>query len=332
MSNQSKFFNLNESYRERFYQIPKVFFTNKEYKKLTNDAKIAYAILRDRLNLSIKNNWVDEEENIYFIYSNDKLMEILNCGKEKLSKIKKSLEKTGLLVQKRRGLNKTNILYLLKPNVTEEDIYQIDKQENDLEPSDIKEVRKSNFQKTDNRTSRGSEIERQEVRKPNENDNDLSKTNINDTESNDMNDLNDDIYIKNKHSNHANHSNHFLNEFGDENDKQVLLQEFPEELTKYLLNYSYEELEVIKAIILKAKKAFNSRYSDTHYLLEDIEDELLISLKRFKKALYNKKLKGQNETLQTMQGYLMTIIVSELEELRALEKRRDKVASNIFNF
>ncbi|WP_083309769.1 MULTISPECIES: replication initiator protein A [unclassified Staphylococcus] len=147
-----QFYSIQENYRERFYAIPKVFFTSEKYKTLSNDTKMAYAILKDRLNLSIKNNWVDENGNVYFIYSNDKLMKILNCKKEKLSKIKKALQDKGLLVQKRRGFNKTNILYLLKPIVTDKDIYLLDKEENEVETYCDKEVRKSNTEKFENRT------------------------------------------------------------------------------------------------------------------------------------------------------------------------------------
>lgn len=66
-----KLYNINEEYREKFYQIPKVFFTNPKYIKLSNDAKMAWGILRDRLDLSIKNGWVDSKTgNIYFYYKN----------------------------------------------------------------------------------------------------------------------------------------------------------------------------------------------------------------------------------------------------------------------
>ena len=176
-----QFYSIQENYRERFYAIPKVFFTSEKYKTLSNDTKMAYAILKDRLNLSIKNNWVDENGNVYFIYSNDKLMKILNCKKEKLSKIKKALQDKGLLVQKRRGFNKTNILYLLKPIVTDEDIYLLDREENEVETYCDKEVRKSNTEKFENRTPRSSKIERREVRKSNTNDTDFNNTNFNNT-------------------------------------------------------------------------------------------------------------------------------------------------------
>lgn len=293
---------MQENYKERFYQIPKVFFTSENYKNLTNDMKIAYAILRDRLNLSIKNNWVDEDGNIYFVYSNEKLMEILNCKKEKLTKIKKGLENDGLLIQKRRGLNKPNILYLMKPIVTERDIYKIEKEKNDVELYGEKEVRKSNT-----------------------NDTDFNDIDFNDTENNDMNDLND-IKYKNEISNH---SNQFTHNF---DDKEMLLQEFPEQLTNYLLKYDYRDLEIIKAVILKAKKSFNSRHEDMHYMLEDIEDEILTSLKRLKKAIHDRGVKGQKETIKSMQAYLMQTILTELEETHALYMRRKNMKQyNIFN-
>jgi len=47
---------------------------------LSNDAKITWSILRDRLNLSIRNNWVDGNGEIFFIYTNEKLKSILNIS------------------------------------------------------------------------------------------------------------------------------------------------------------------------------------------------------------------------------------------------------------
>ncbi|EUI22876.1 hypothetical protein Q114_02863, partial [Staphylococcus aureus M1440] len=142
-----QFFTVEENYKERFYQLPKVFFTNPNYKDLSNDAKIAYAILRDRLQLSIKNNWIDTDGNIYFIYTVADLEVILNCGNKKITKIKKELENVDLLIQKRQGLNKPNLLYLLKPAITKNDIYEIDKAENEDDPLPDKEVSKGHVQK-----------------------------------------------------------------------------------------------------------------------------------------------------------------------------------------
>ncbi len=67
-------FNIQQQYREKnFTNYRKCFFTNKKYMQLSNDAKIAYALLKDRLELSIKNNWFDENGDIFFIFTNEKL-------------------------------------------------------------------------------------------------------------------------------------------------------------------------------------------------------------------------------------------------------------------
>ncbi len=118
-----KFYSTNEVYGETYYQLPKVFFTNKNYINLSNDAKIAYSILKDRFNYSIKNNWVDNEQHIYFIYTNKELMSILNCSEKKVISIKKELSKTKLLFQKRIGLNQPNRLYLGKPEANAQDVF-----------------------------------------------------------------------------------------------------------------------------------------------------------------------------------------------------------------
>ncbi|EIA8297667.1 replication initiator protein A [Enterococcus faecalis] len=124
-------------YGETYYQLPKVFFTNKNYINLSNDAKIAYSLLKDRFNYSIKNNWVDNEKHIYFIYSNKELMSILNCSEKKVISIKKELSNTKLLVQKRVGLNQPNRLYLGKPKANAQDVFL---QENIAEPIDTSET------------------------------------------------------------------------------------------------------------------------------------------------------------------------------------------------
>ncbi|WP_458172613.1 replication initiator protein A, partial [Enterococcus faecalis] len=124
------------------YQMPKVFFTNELYKSLSNDAKIAYMLLKDRFDSSVKNNWVDNEDNIYFIYTVAELMTLLNCREGKVSKIKKELEAVNLLKQKKGRVKKINgkiettpnLLYLGKPIVTSEDVFKINEEQNNVNP------------------------------------------------------------------------------------------------------------------------------------------------------------------------------------------------------
>lgn len=126
----NRYYNIYEEYGLKYYQLPKVFFTNEKYKNMSNDAKIAWALLKDRFELSVKNGWYDESGNIYFIYTNEDLKEILNVGNNKLSKIKKELQENDLLEQKRIGQGKPNRLYIKKPIITDSDIYLIETGEN----------------------------------------------------------------------------------------------------------------------------------------------------------------------------------------------------------
>ncbi|HAP4874233.1 TPA: replication initiator protein A, partial [Enterococcus faecalis] len=137
-----QFYKSKEIYREKYYQMPKVFFTNEVYKSLSNDAKIAYMLLKDRFDNSVKNNWVDSEDNVYFIYTVAELMTLLNCREGKVSKIKKELEAVNLLKQKKGRVKKINgkiettpnLLYLGKPNVTSEDVFKINEEQNNVNP------------------------------------------------------------------------------------------------------------------------------------------------------------------------------------------------------
>ena len=309
-----KYFKKKEQYQERFYQLPKVFFTNEIYKKLSLEAKVAYSILRDRLELSLQNDWVDSEENIYFIYTNENLMEILNLGKNKVVKIKKELESVNLLRQKRLGLNKPNMLYLIKPEVTEDDIYKIQNEEKTNKSTDDKEVCKTNFRKFTKQTSGSLQNKLPEVCETNSNDTEFSDTEFSDTEFSDTHDMNDIYNIKSMsntvfHPNHSNHQSKTSDTLSKQEEARYELQEFPEHLATYLMNYSLSEIQIIKGIILKAKRSFHDERTDEivmPYTLENIEDELIDVLKRFRIIL-----KKKNESVQYMQSYLMCCIKSE---------------------
>ncbi|RIL40796.1 replication protein, partial [Staphylococcus gallinarum] len=201
-------FNIKEIQKEKFYQLPKVFFTNPKYTNLSNDAKITWSILRDRLDLSIRNNWIDENGDIFFIYTNEKLKSILNISSpNKLSKIKKELTQADLFNQIRVGLNKPNKLYIKKPEVTEADIYYISQQENDVESCNDTDVSKSYVQNYDNNTSGNINLIHQDISKSYANDTEFIDTDYIKTENNDTNDLNDtsNNISTNTHSDHTNH-------------------------------------------------------------------------------------------------------------------------------
>ncbi|HCR4650822.1 TPA: replication initiator protein A, partial [Enterococcus faecium] len=123
-------------------------FTNEKYMDLSNDAKIAYMLLKDRFDYSVKNNWVDSDDNIFFIFTVEELMKLLQCREGKVSKIKKELEKAGLLKQKRGRVNKRdgkiesmpNLLYLGKPEVTNQDVFKIMEEEDNTDSTVIAKI------------------------------------------------------------------------------------------------------------------------------------------------------------------------------------------------
>jgi hypothetical protein len=103
---------------ERYYQVPVAFFTNPYYKDLSNDSKMAYAILKNRLILSIKNNWLDNDGAVYIFYTWDKLSEVMNISRRKIADTINQLKEHNLIdvVRQGRGLPAKVYVKKLKPN------------------------------------------------------------------------------------------------------------------------------------------------------------------------------------------------------------------------
>lgn len=304
----SKFEKISASKFEtsRFYQLPKFLFEDNYFSKMTTEAKVMYALLKDRFELSRLNNWVDSENNIYLLYTNKQLCSILNYAEPKIIKLKKELEKYNLIINERQGLNKPNKIYL-------------------LEPTYDKELINSKFQNKEFISSRTNKSSVQELINSKSNDTDFNNTDYIKTESNDTNDLYD-IANNNFINHHSNHTNHQQTEFNNDALKFQALEELPTQIKTYLSNFEIKDIRIIKSVLLKGKKSFNNAHN-TYYRLEDVEFELVSVLKRFKAMLIQK-----NETVEAMQGYLMQSIKAELEEIHALTMRRQNIPQyNIFN-
>lgn len=96
-----------------FYRVPKVLFTREQFRQLSAEAKILYGIMLDKLDLSVKNKWVDEKGRVYIIYTIEQIMEDMNCADQKATKLLDELEKKcGLIERKRQGLGKPNLIFV----------------------------------------------------------------------------------------------------------------------------------------------------------------------------------------------------------------------------
>mgnify|MGYP004424227653 CR=1 FL=1 len=67
-----------EADRYSFYRVPKALIKVDLFEKMSGDAKLLYAVLLDRMNLSLKNGWQDENGNAYIICTIDEIMESLH--------------------------------------------------------------------------------------------------------------------------------------------------------------------------------------------------------------------------------------------------------------
>ena len=185
-----------------FYRIPKLLFTSEYFKNLSCEAKVLYGLMLDRMSLSIKNRWFDEEDRAYIFFSVEEIMEMLNCGRNKAVNCLKELDQEkgiGLIEKRRIGLGKTNVIYVKNFSLTE---YQdepaifdseetpenvAERKENtetEIEEYAKKESEKPvNTQKFEKQTSGSLKNKLQEVSKTNCNNTEYNYTEFNENES-----------------------------------------------------------------------------------------------------------------------------------------------------
>lgn len=325
MSN--KYFTVQEEYKERFYQLPKVFFTNEKYVKMRNETKIAYAILRDRLDLSIKNKWVDSTGKIYFIYTDVKLREILNCSKNHVTTIKKELQLAGLLEQKRQGLSKPNISYLMKPEITKNDVYKIQKEEDDLEVNSINDSHDKGIKNPTTRESRIPHQGNQESLQKGTNDTELSDTELSDTDNN----LNN-MYTGNSSNSNNPSGNAEDNNFNkEEHKKDMILNKYPQPITLIVKQLPYDDCKDVMDIIFKAKSSIIKELGKEYYkygcdfTLEEHAIEIAETVQR----VIN-EAKSNNSSIKNYHAYLTKSIKNYYNEY-AHQMLKDQIERDMAN-
>lgn len=165
---------------ERFYRVPKALLLNPFYKNLKPESKLVYGILKDRLELSIRNNRVDEKGHVYLNFSIKSLEELLGFSNKKIIAIKKELKQFGLIEEERQGLNKSNRIYVGEVESDFEVIHR-------SKPLGDKEVNNLHIRKCKSDTSRCEESTLQEVNILHTNDTELSDTKTNSLDEDEQN-------------------------------------------------------------------------------------------------------------------------------------------------
>ena len=146
-----------------FYRVPRLLIKDERFRGLSSDAKLLYGLMLDRMSLSMKNGWLDDENRAYIIYAVENIMEDLGCSKPTCTKVIKELDADngiGLIEKKRRGLGKPDIIYV-------KNFASVPEKESAEKPANADvstEVKNLYFKKEKNLTSGSKETELQEVK------------------------------------------------------------------------------------------------------------------------------------------------------------------------
>lgn len=170
-----------EAEQFNFIKIPQVFFTDEQFVSMSCEAKILYGLMLNRMSLSMKNEWLDDENRVYIIYTVEDVMETMSCAKAKAVKTIKELEDMKLIEKNRRGFGQPTLIYV-KNFISKEN-----KQANDSSVGskiELHEVSKSNFTEFENQTSLGLKNELNEVLNSNPNKKDISNIDLSNKNNN----------------------------------------------------------------------------------------------------------------------------------------------------
>ena len=154
-----------ESYT--FYRVPKILFTAEAFDHLSTDAKLLYGILLDRMQLSVKNHWIDEDGKVFIYYPRQNIMDALTCGNKKAGQLLAELDERngiGLITRIHQGLGKPDKIYVHKCIVPDLKVRENPGPEDNSDPDTLRgvettqpEVLKGHVQRCRNDTSGGVE-------------------------------------------------------------------------------------------------------------------------------------------------------------------------------
>lgn len=189
---QFDYFYGNEAEQFTFYRIPKVLVSSPQFKKVSDSAKLLYGLMLDRMSLSVRNGWFDEQNRAYIFFTVKDIMELMCCATEKATKITAELDSEkgiGLIERVKQGQGKPAKIYL-KKFISDDEDYSKKSRVSEIENQDFGKPKTQTFE---NRNSRVSTVESADFRKSKCNNTDNNYTEFNDTDLSNINPINSDI-------------------------------------------------------------------------------------------------------------------------------------------
>ena len=107
-------YKIDETLQHSYYQMPQELFCNEKYKKLSIEAKVIYAFLLNRMNLSRMNKWINDKGEIYLIYTRKEIQSKLNLSDKPVTRAFKELRESNLIKEEKQGFGKPNLIYIGK--------------------------------------------------------------------------------------------------------------------------------------------------------------------------------------------------------------------------
>lgn len=95
----------------QLHPAPNFLFEAPSFKPLSNEAKVLYAFILRRAELSRKNGWADEYGRIYLYYPICEVIALLHCGRQKAVNTLRELQYAGLVEIQKQGCGKPNRIY-----------------------------------------------------------------------------------------------------------------------------------------------------------------------------------------------------------------------------
>lgn len=96
---------------QSFTRLPNFLFEAPTFKPLSNEAKLLYAFILRRTDLSRKSGWADEFGKVYLYYPINEVVELLHCGRQKAVNTLRELQYAGLIDIQKQGCGKPNRIY-----------------------------------------------------------------------------------------------------------------------------------------------------------------------------------------------------------------------------